>query len=107
MTKAWRGAIPFAALAVLAVAPLAAPGCFAADDASLHRWRLWAFWREWQRGQVPVRWSSDLAFGFGSPVFSYYGPLGYLLGAAALAWGLGSAAATKAVFALALVVGAA
>jgi len=110
MTKAWRGAIPFAALVVLAVpaiAPLAAPGYFAADDASLHRWRLWAFWQEWQRGQVPVRWSSDLAFGFGSPVFSYYGPLGYLLGAAALAWGLGSAAATKAVFALALVVGAA
>jgi hypothetical protein len=110
MAKSWRGAMPLVALAVLvlpAVAPLAAPGYFAADDADLHRWRLWAFWQEWRRGQIPVRWSSDLAFGLGSPVFSYYGPLGYTLGAVAIAWGLGSAAATKAVFALSLVVGAA
>jgi len=31
--------------------------------------------------QIPVRWSKDLGFGFGYPIFNYYAPLAYYIGA--------------------------
>ena len=71
---------------------------FSSHDGDLHRWRIWEFWQIWQYGQVPVRWSTDLGYGFGSPLFTYYNPLAYLLGGAMQGWGLDSADAAKLVF---------
>lgn len=33
-----------------------------------------------QDGQIPCRWSPDLGFGYGYPLFNYYPPLPYLIG---------------------------
>src|SRR3989338_1004644 len=32
-------------------------------------------------GQFPVRWVSDLGYGFGYPIFNFYAPLPYYAGA--------------------------
>ena len=76
---------------------------FASHDGDLHRWRIWEFWQIWQSGQVPVRWSADLGYGFGSPLFTYYNPLAYLLGGAMQGWGLSAVDAAKLVYGASLV----
>lgn len=37
-----------------------------------------------QDGQLPVRWSSNLGYGFGMPLFEFYAPLPFIVGAALL-----------------------
>ena len=76
---------------------------FASHDGDLHRWRIWEFWQIWQSGQVPVRWSSDLGYGFGSPLFTYYNPLAYLLGGAMQGWGLSAEDAAKLIYGASLI----
>ena len=34
-----------------------------------------------QEGQLPVRWAPDLGYGFGMPLFQFYAPLPYFIGA--------------------------
>lgn len=55
-------------------------GYFYTHDGAHHLIRLFHFYNELARGQFPVRWASDLAFGFGYPVFNYFYPLLYYLG---------------------------
>ena len=76
---------------------------FASHDGDLHRWRIWEFWQIWQSGQAPVRWSSDLGYGFGSPLFTYYNPLAYLLGGAMQGWGLSAEDAAKLIYGASLI----
>ena len=40
-----------------------------------------------QEGQFPVRWSANLGYGYGMPLFQFYAPLPYYIGA--LLYGLG------------------
>lgn len=46
-------------------------------------------------GQFPVRWVSDLGYGFGYPIFNFYGPLPYYVGGILYALGLSGLLATK------------
>lgn len=46
-------------------------------------------------GMFPVRWSKDLGYGFGYPIFNYYDPLSYYIGGAINAIGVDSLASTK------------
>lgn len=78
---------------------------FHTHDGDMHRWRQVEFWRLWRSGQVPVRWAPDLNYGFGSPLFTFYSPLPYLLGGVAQAWGLSAAEAVRLVFAGGLLLG--
>ena len=67
------------------------------DDGILHRWRLWQFWELWRSGHVPVRWAPEIALGLGTPLYTYYGPLGYLIGIIPMSFGLSSAMALEVV----------
>ena len=93
-----RGWLP-PALCILLIVPatwwLTQVDYFFSHDGDLHHWRIWEFWQIWQSGQVPVRWASELGYGFGSPLFTYYNPLAYLLGAAMQGWGLSAVDAAK------------
>ena len=42
--------------------------------------RIIAMGRALRNGQFPVRWVSDLGYGYGYPIFNFYGPLPYYLG---------------------------
>jgi hypothetical protein len=51
-------------------------------------------------GQLPVRWVSDLGYGYGYPLFNFYAPLPYYAGGALYAVGINSITATKIMFVL-------
>ena len=46
-------------------------------------------------GQFPVRWVSDLGYGYGYPIFEFYGPLPYYVGGVLALVGMDSVMATK------------
>lgn len=52
-----------------------------------------------REGQFPVRWVSDLGYGYGYPIYNFYGPLPYYFGGSLYALGVDSVVATKAMFA--------
>ena len=54
--------------------------------------------RALREGQFPVRWVSDLGYGYGYPIYNFYGPLPYYLGGAFYAAGVNSVVATKIMF---------
>jgi hypothetical protein len=51
--------------------------------------------RALRQGQFPVRWVSDLGYGYGYPIFNFYGPLPYYVGGALYMLGLTGLTATK------------
>lgn len=56
------------------------PGFFITHDGEFNLVRLMHFYDDLQDGQFPVRWISDLNYGFGSPIPSFFYPLMYYLG---------------------------
>lgn len=54
-------------------------------------------------GQFPVRWVSDLGYGYGYPLYNFYGPLPYYFGGALYAAGVDAVAATKTMMAIGMV----
>lgn len=56
------------------------PGLFVVHD-YLHVARIGEMSRMLADGQFPPRWSSNFGFGYGMPLFQFYAPLPYLLGA--------------------------
>lgn len=54
-------------------------------------------------GQFPVRWVSDLGYGYGYPIYNFYGPLPYYVGAIFTSFGFSALVATKIVFGIGLI----
>lgn len=48
-----------------------------------------------RNGQFPVRWVSDLGYGYGYPIYNFYGPLPYYLGGFFYVLGISGLVATK------------
>jgi len=59
-----------------------------------------------KNGQFPVRWVSDLGYGYGYPLYNFYGPLPYYLGGSLYALGVDSVMATKWMFGIGTVLAA-
>lgn len=57
--------------------------------------RVVAMSRSLKDGQFPVRWVADLGFGYGYPLFNFYGPLPYYIGAVLTNVGIPALIATK------------
>lgn len=57
--------------------------------------RVVAMGKALRAGQFPVRWVSDLGYGYGYPIFNFYAPLPYYLGGALYALGLPGVVSTK------------
>lgn len=77
--------------------PLLADGYFPIHD-DTQVGRVVAMGRALRNGQFPVRWVSDLGYGFGYPIFNFYGPLPYYIGGAFYAFGMSGLLATKFMF---------
>ncbi len=74
---------PFSILIILSVVllwPLFVSGYFSHHD-FLHVMRIYEMRRCFADGQIPCRWVPDMGYGNGFPLFNYYGPLPYYLGA--------------------------
>lgn len=50
-------------------------------DAEMHVYRTYEIISAWQAGVLYPRWAPDLFYAYGYPVFHYYAPLSYYLGA--------------------------
>ena len=91
-------------LSAFAIAPLFQPGFFwGAHDARHSVYFLYEFDSSVQDGVLYPRWSSDITFGYGYPLFNIYSPLAFYLGEALHLLGLDLVSAIKMVFALGFV----
>ncbi len=75
-------------------------------DGMVHFVRMTEIVSSWRDGVILPRWSLNLGFGYGIPVFIYGPPLSYWLGALYHVMGLGPEAAYKAMLVTALLIGA-
>lgn len=60
-----------------------------------HAARIVEMQRSLDAGQFPVRWSDNFGFGFGMPLFNFYAPLPYFLGALLLKLGFSAVTSIK------------
>jgi hypothetical protein len=63
-----------------ALVPLASAGFFESHDGLFHVYRLAALDQAVRNGVLYPRWFPEFAFGYGHPVFNFYGPLSYYWG---------------------------
>src|SRR5579859_3391816 len=91
--------LALAALGVLAAWPLVRAGYPTIGDGLIHFYRLVEFEHLLQSGAWFPRWATDLGYGYGYPLFNYYPPLAYYLGALFGGLGLSVANSLVAVYA--------
>ncbi len=91
-------------LTVFVIGPLFQPGFFwGAHDARHSVYFLYEFDRSIQEGILYPRWSPDITFGYGYPLFNIYSPLAFYLGEAFHLLGLDLLWSIKMVFAVSFV----
>lgn len=89
-------------LSYFSIRPLLASGYFPMhDDTQVAR--VVVMGKALQQGQFPVRWVSDLGYGYGYPLFNFYGPLPYYVGGGLYALGVDSVVATKIMFGIGMI----
>ena len=101
MKKNW-GLLLVLLLSLWAIAPFFQPGFFPIHD-NTQIIRVQQMSQALQEDQFPVRWVGDLGYGFGYPIFNFYAPLVYYLGAFFHLIGLNVLLATKVIFVLGIV----
>lgn len=84
------------------VQPLFVPGFFPMHDDTQPA-RVYEMAQALTSGQFPVRWVPDLGYGFGYPLFNFYGPLPYYIGAFFHLLGFDAIIATKIMFFIGLI----
>lgn len=85
-----------------AIQPLVGSGFFPMHD-DTQAARVLVMKNALSEGQFPVRWVADLGYGYGYPLFNFYGPLPYYIGAALVLVGVPLLVATKLVFIVGIV----
>jgi hypothetical protein len=86
-----------------AIAPLVRPGLPSVADAVIHFFRTAEWVRVWGAGVLYPRWSPNLAFGYGFPLFIFAPPLPYAIAGSLYEVGLSLATAIKTLPALSFV----
>ncbi len=86
-------------LSYITIKPLLLPGFFPMHDDTQPS-RVFEMTKALRDGMFPVRWSADLGYGYGYPLFNFYAPLVYYLGAGASILGADAILATKIVISL-------
>src|SRR3990167_1709125 len=89
-------------LSFFAIRPLLLNGFFPMHDDTQPS-RVFEMASALKDGMFPVRWSADLGFGYGYPIFNFYAPLAYYIGALFNIIGFNSLDATKLMMILGIV----
>jgi len=89
-------------LSFFAVRPLLHIGFFPMHD-DTQVVRVYEMAQALKAGQFPVRWVGDLGYGFGYPIFNFYAPLPYYVGAFFNLIGFNPLLATKSMFGLGVI----
>ena len=92
-------------LSFWAVKPFLHPGFFPMhDDTQVAR--VYEMTQALISGQFPVRWVQDLGYGYGYPIFNFYAPLPYYIGASFNLLGFDLLVATKIMFLFGIILAA-
>ena len=86
----------------MAIIPFFKKGFFTFHD-NIQVQRVFEMTKALTGGMFPVRWSMDLGFGFGYPVFNFYAPLAYYVGGFINLAGFDSLTATKIMIAFGII----
>lgn len=89
-------------LSVFTFVPLFHAGFFSFHD-NTQVVRVFEMGKGLADGNFPVRWVMDLGYGYGYPIFNFYGPLPYYVGGILLETGLSALLATKLMFGIGIV----
>jgi len=81
-------------LSFLAILPLLHSGFFPMHD-NTQVARIYEMGKALKDGMFPVRWVSDLGYGYGYPLFNFYAPLAYYMGGLLIIFGANVLLATK------------
>lgn len=81
-------------LSVFTVVPFFHSGFFPIHD-NTQVARVYEMGKALRDGMFPVRWTNDLGYGYGYPIFNFYDPLPYYIGGAISLLGLNALLATK------------
>ncbi len=73
------------------------------SDGAMHLVRIGAYYKEITSGQFPVRWASDLNYGYGTPLFNFFHPLPYVFSLPFVALGFGLVGTLKILFLLSFI----
>lgn len=95
--KKYLGLIIVLVLSWWAIRPLLSPFMFPIHD-DTQVVRVYEMAKALKDGQFPVRWVADLGYGFGYPIFNFYSPLPYYVGAFFVLLGIDVLWATKLMF---------
>jgi len=94
LIKKFLPAILVILLSYWAIKPLFLSGFFPIhDDTQVAR--VYEMGKALTDGMFPVRWVSDLGYGYGYPIFNFYAPLAYYFGGAINALGIDALLSTK------------
>ena len=95
------GFITVLALSFLTIIPLFSNGFFPMhDDTQVAR--VFEMGKMLKLGVLPVRWVSDLGYGYGYPIFNFYAPLAYYIGGFFNVLGFDALLSTKLMIAFAM-----
>src|SRR5579871_3187845 len=89
-------------LSFFAIKPLFHLGFFPVHDAAQPQ-RIFEMYTSLHEGMFPVRWVKDFGYGYGYPLFNFYAPFAYYLGAFFLFLGSSLLFSTKIVIGTAIV----
>lgn len=84
-------------LCIPAIQPILKGGLFPIHD-DTQVVRVYEMYKSLKGGMFPVRWVEDLGYGFGYPIFNFYAPLAYYVGAFGMFAGLNLISATQLMF---------
>ena len=98
--KQW-GFIIVIILSIFSILPFFHAGFFPVHD-DTQVTRIFEMGKSLGDGMFPVRWVSNLGYGYGYPIFNFYSPLPYYIGGFLSLIGFDSLLATKITFVLAL-----
>lgn len=88
------GIVGVTIVSIWACKPLFAQGFFLMhDDTQVAR--VFEMGRALKDGMFPVRWSTDLGYGYGYPLFNFYAPFAYYVGGVLVLVGINALLATK------------
>jgi uncharacterized membrane protein len=92
-------------ISLAAIQPLFSPGFFPMHD-NTQPTRVYEMAQALKDGQFPVRWVGDLGYGYGYPIFNFYAPLPYYVGAGFVILGFDALIATKIIIGLGVLLAA-
>ncbi len=102
LLKKYYGLFVILALGLYVIRPLFISGLFPMHDDTQPS-RIFEMANSLRDGIVPVRWSGNLGYGYGYPIFNFYGPFAYYIGGLLNVLGFDVIMATKIVMSLGMI----